>query len=80
MTRSLANPDYRRTLSKSERKSYIAAVKCVMNTPSILAPGVAPGSTNLFEDFQYVHMNQTLFIHNTVSFSNLIGGIAALLT
>ncbi|KAL2259021.1 hypothetical protein VTK26DRAFT_7446 [Humicola hyalothermophila] len=67
----LGNVKFRRewrTLSKWERKSYIAAVKCVMNTPSTLEPGVAPGSTNLFEDFVYVHMNQTLWIHNTGNF------------
>lgn len=56
----------RRTLSKAQRKSYIAAVKCVRDTPSILAPGVAAGSKSLFDDFVYVHMNQTLNIHFTV--------------
>lgn len=57
-----------RTLSKAQRKSYIAAVKCVRDTPSILAPGVSTGSKSLFDDFVYVHLNQTLFIHFTGNF------------
>ncbi|KAK0716374.1 hypothetical protein B0H67DRAFT_516055 [Lasiosphaeris hirsuta] len=57
-----------RTLSKPERKSYIAAVKCLRTKPSLLAPGVAPGSKSLFDDFVAVHLNQTLFIHLTGNF------------
>ncbi|KAL2134941.1 hypothetical protein VTI74DRAFT_10348 [Chaetomium olivicolor] len=57
-----------RTLPKSQRRAYVKAVQCVMDTPSILAPGVAPGSKSLFDDFVYVHMNSTLFIHFTGNF------------
>jgi hypothetical protein len=55
-----------RTLSKAQRKSYIAAVKCLRTKPSLLASGVAPGSKSLFDDFVAIHLNQTLFIHLTV--------------
>lgn len=54
-------------MSKAQRKSYISAVKCVQNTPSILPPGTAAGAKSLFDDFVYVHMQSTLFIHLTVS-------------
>jgi tyrosinase len=56
----------RRTLSKSQRREFIAAVKCLASSPSILAPGQAAGAKSLFDDFVFVHMNQTMFIHNTV--------------
>jgi hypothetical protein len=39
----------------------------MLNKPSILPPGQAPGSHSLFDDFVWVHMNQTLFIHLTAS-------------
>lgn len=57
-----------RTLSSAQRKNYIAAVKCLQNKPSLLAPGVAPGSKSVFDDFVAIHFNQTLFIHLTGNF------------
>ena len=60
----------RRTLSVADRKSYIAAVKCVQAKPSIYPPGAVPGSIGLFDDFVAVHLNQTPFIHLTVSSSS----------
>ncbi|KAK0647982.1 hypothetical protein B0T16DRAFT_444199 [Cercophora newfieldiana] len=57
-----------RTLSVNQRKNYIAAVKCLRNKPSILAPGVAPGSKSLFDDFVAIHLQQTIFIHLTGNF------------
>ncbi|KAK4148900.1 tyrosinase-like protein [Chaetomidium leptoderma] len=68
---NLGNVKFRRewrTLSKAQRKRYVAAVKCVQKTPSILAPGVAAGSKNLFDDFVYVHLQSTLSIHFTGNF------------
>jgi tyrosinase len=62
-----ADPDIRRTLSKAQRRSYIKAVQCVQSSPSILPNGTAPGSKSLFDDFVYVHMQSTPFIHFTVS-------------
>ncbi|KAK4122009.1 tyrosinase-like protein [Parathielavia appendiculata] len=56
-----------RTLPKAQRKSYIQAVQCVQNTPSILNPGV-PGSKSLFDDFVFVHLLQTTTIHFTGNF------------
>jgi len=56
-----------RTLSANQRKNYIAAVKCLRTKPSLLAPGVAPGSKSLFDDFVVIHFQQTIFIHLTVS-------------
>ncbi|KAK4112451.1 tyrosinase-like protein [Canariomyces notabilis] len=57
-----------RTLSKSQRREFIAAVKCLASSLSILAPGQAAGAKSLFDDFVFVHMNQTMFIHNTGNF------------
>lgn len=57
---------HRRTLSAAQRKNFIAAVKCLQTKPSILLPGVAPGSVSLFDDFEAIHINQTLSIHITV--------------
>ncbi|KAK1753572.1 hypothetical protein QBC47DRAFT_386759 [Echria macrotheca] len=57
-----------RTLSPSQRKNYISSVKCMLNKPSILPAGQAPGSHSLYDDFVWVHMNQTLFIHLTGNF------------
>jgi tyrosinase len=57
-----------RTLSKAQRKNYIKAVQCVQKTPSILPPGTAAGSKTLFDDFVYVHLQSTPFIHFTGNF------------
>ncbi|KAK3936851.1 tyrosinase-like protein [Diplogelasinospora grovesii] len=57
-----------RTLSKAQRKNFIAAVKCVQQTPSLFPAGQVPGSFSLFDDFVYVHLNQTPFIHATATF------------
>lgn len=64
-----ADLNTRRTLSKAQRRSYIAAVKCLQTKPSILQPGVAPGSKSVFDDFVFVHLQQTPAIHFTVSLS-----------
>jgi len=55
-------------LSASQRKSYTAAVLCLMDSPSQLPTGKFPGAHNRYEDFVVVHMQQTLTIHNTGSF------------
>ncbi|KAK4217500.1 tyrosinase-like protein [Rhypophila decipiens] len=57
-----------RTLSPAQRKNFIAAVKCLQGKPSILPPGVAPGSVSLFDDFEAIHINQTMTIHLTGTF------------
>lgn len=57
----------RRTLASQDKKSFIDAVKCVRAKPSLYPPGAVPGSKSLYDDFIAVHLNQTLFIHLTVS-------------
>ncbi len=57
----------RRTLTKPQRREYVAAVKCLQNKPSILPAGTSAGSKSLFDDFVYVHLQSTMFIHFTVS-------------
>lgn len=58
----------RRTLSKQNRRNYIAAVQCLQNKPSILPAGTLAGSKSLFDDYVYVHMQSTMFIHFTVRY------------
>ncbi|EAQ83365.1 hypothetical protein CHGG_09769 [Chaetomium globosum CBS 148.51] len=53
----------RRTLSKKERKEYIAAVQCLRTKPSLLGPATAPGAKSLFDDFVAIHLMQTMNIH-----------------
>lgn len=55
-----------RTLSKAQRKSYIAAVKCLRTKPSLLDSATFPGSVSLFDDFVAIHLMQTLNIHLSV--------------
>jgi len=58
---------YRKTFSKEDKKTYIAAVKCLQSKPSIADPSFAPGARTRYDDFVAVHINQTLSIHGTVS-------------
>lgn len=57
---------FRRTLSKSQRKSYIEAVKCMKSTPPMHNTTEVPAVKNLYDDFLAVHVFQTPYIHNTV--------------
>ncbi|KAK4125699.1 Di-copper centre-containing protein [Parathielavia appendiculata] len=68
---TLSNLQVRRewgTLSASEKKSYINAVKCLMSKPGKTPTSMAPGVKNRFDDFVAVHINQTMEIHYTGSF------------
>ncbi|KAK1749680.1 putative tyrosinase [Echria macrotheca] len=56
------------TLCPSERRKYIAAVKCLMSKPSKLDPIEVPGAKSRYDDFVAVHMNQTFTIHATANF------------
>ena len=60
--------NHRGDLTTNERKSYIAAVQCLMKNPSKLPAGQFPGATNRYEDFVVIHMQQTLSIHGTVRY------------
>ena len=58
---------YRRALSKNDRKSFIRAVFCLKSKPSVYPAGAVPGSKSLYDDFVGIHLNNTLFIHLSVS-------------
>lgn len=64
----------RRTLTKPQRREYVAAVQCLQNKPSILPAGTSAGSKSLFDDFVYVHLQSTVFIHFTVSWPAQLPG------
>ncbi|KLU90559.1 hypothetical protein MAPG_10411 [Magnaporthiopsis poae ATCC 64411] len=53
---------------KDERRRYIAAVQCLLNTPSRLDPKRYPGAKSRYDDFVAVHINQSLTIHGTGNF------------
>ncbi|KAK0663441.1 tyrosinase central domain protein [Cercophora samala] len=57
-----------RTLSKPQRRQYIAAVQCIQAKPSLLPPGLVPAAQSVFDDFVYVHYNLTPFTHGTGNF------------
>ncbi|KAI0476824.1 Di-copper centre-containing protein [Xylaria cf. heliscus] len=54
--------------SSTQKKEYIAAVKCLQKKPSIADPTFAPGARTRYDDFVAVHINQTLSIHGTGNF------------
>lgn len=51
--------------SPEERRSYINAVKCLMDKPSTYPAGAAPASTSYFGDFAISHASLTLSIHRS---------------
>ncbi|KAI1426985.1 hypothetical protein F5Y12DRAFT_223882 [Xylaria sp. FL1777] len=57
-----------KAFSSTEKKQYIAAVKCLQAKPSIADPTFAPGARTRYDDFVAVHINQTLSIHGTGNF------------
>ncbi|KAK3325055.1 hypothetical protein B0H66DRAFT_109635 [Apodospora peruviana] len=56
------------TLSTSDKKAYITAVKCLQSKPANYPASVAPGAKTRFDDFVATHINQTLSIHYTGNF------------
>jgi tyrosinase len=60
---------HRGDISAADKKAYIAAMLCIMSAPSKLDKTKFPGAKSRYDDFVVVHMNQTLNIHGTVSFS-----------
>jgi len=56
------------SLSQTERKSYISAVKCLQSKPARTPAEVAPGAKTRFDDYVATHINQTLAIHYTGNF------------
>ncbi|KAF2274321.1 Di-copper centre-containing protein [Westerdykella ornata] len=68
---TLANVSYRREwslLTPSERREYIAAVKCLASKPARTPAGLAAGAKNRYDDFVATHINQTMSIHGTGNF------------
>ncbi|KAK6224838.1 tyrosinase central domain-containing protein [Colletotrichum tabaci] len=57
-----------RTLPAEERKAYIAAVKCLQSSPTLLDPVELPAAKSLYDDFVLTHLNQTGSIHVTANF------------
>ncbi|WEW61215.1 tyrosinase superfamily protein [Emydomyces testavorans] len=53
-----------RALSKEERRSYIKAVYCLQEKPSLIDEKIVPGAKTLFDTFTTLHINQTQTIHN----------------
>ena len=50
-------------MSLAERKAYIDAVRCLMDRPSQIPPGLAPGAISRYDDFTATHINMTLKVH-----------------
>ena len=55
-------------MSRSARREYISAVKCLAGLPSQMDPAKAPGARSRYDDFQAAHILQTTFVHGTGSF------------
>ena len=57
----------RDSLTNTERSQYIDAIKCLRAKPALTDRLVTPGAINRMDDFTLQHVNQTLFIHFSVS-------------
>ncbi|KAH7006753.1 hypothetical protein EDB80DRAFT_751544 [Ilyonectria destructans] len=56
------------TLSTTEKKAYISAVKCLQSKPALTPASVALGAKTRFDDWVATHINQTMTIHYTGNF------------
>jgi len=56
------------SLSKTQRQSYIKAVRCLMSKSPNTPASKSPGTKSRFDDFIAVHINQTMEIHYTGNF------------
>ncbi|KAK0624773.1 hypothetical protein B0T17DRAFT_607983 [Bombardia bombarda] len=52
-----------RTLTTPEKSSYIAAVQCLLTTPSLTPPFPSSGVLSRYDDLLYTHIQQTFSIH-----------------
>ena len=57
----------RSALSASQRIAYITAVNCLVSKPALTSLNFAPGARNRRDDFTVAHINETVFIHLSVS-------------
>ncbi|KAN0099131.1 Di-copper centre-containing protein [Hyaloscypha variabilis] len=58
----------RSTLSIWERQAYSNAVLCLMKLPAQTNQSIIAGAKTRYDDFVWVHINQTLSIHGTGNF------------
>ncbi|KAF4983406.1 hypothetical protein FZEAL_1135 [Fusarium zealandicum] len=56
------------TLSKTQKKDYINAVKCLQSKPALTPASEASGAKTRFDDWVAIHINQTQVIHFTGNF------------
>jgi tyrosinase len=59
----------RGTLTAAERIAYTNAVLCFQNKTAKTPTSLVPGVMSRYDDFVATHINQTLNIHYTVSYS-----------
>ncbi|KAK1655826.1 tyrosinase central domain-containing protein [Colletotrichum phormii] len=64
---STCTPDKLR-VRKRMRKAYVAAVKCLQSSPTLLNSTELPAAKSLYDDFVLTHLNQTGMIHVTANF------------
>lgn len=57
-----------RTISKPDRRKFIAAVKCIMAKPSTLPPEEVPGAKSLYDDIVWAHARRSGLVHNSGTF------------
>ncbi|KAH6638727.1 hypothetical protein C7974DRAFT_329331 [Boeremia exigua] len=50
-------------ISSEERLAFISSVQCLMELPSRIPEGLAPGSRSNYDDFIATHINRTLNVH-----------------
>jgi tyrosinase len=68
---NLSNLKFRRewrSISKPQRRKFIAAVKCIQAKPSILPPGEVPGAKSLYDDFAWAHATRSGLVHMSATF------------
>ena len=59
-SRDTNNSPHREELSDTQRKSYIDATLCLINTP---AKNGITGAQNLWDELHFVHIVQSAYIH-----------------
>jgi tyrosinase len=55
-------------LSKSEKRNYIDAVKCLAKLPAKTPAAVAAGAKSRYDDLVVTHIQQAFTIHGTANF------------
>jgi tyrosinase len=58
----------RSTLSKGERRNYIAAMNCLAKRPARTPTAIAAGAKSRYDDLVVTHIQQAYTIHGTASF------------